>query len=290
MVVADGPTEAAIARLRAGPGRDGHRRHPVDAALPPLAACEQPGFRDPTGAGLSTDLVAAHLAPGARWSPPPACAPPSSRHQRATDRHGAAPARASRRTRHERCRSMVARRHSRSRRRARVSDASPARHASAPTASSSSLRPTRLPRSRRQGRGELSSSCARTADDRAEGRRGLEVVVDGWRFEATVESGRPRRAARARAARRGRARCAGDVTLRAQIPGRVVRSLGEPRARWSRPGPAAAGHRGDEDGERDPRAARGHGERSRGSRSARASNARTSCYGPIGAGSVDVRQ
>jgi biotin carboxyl carrier protein len=62
-----------------------------------------------------------------------------------------------------------------------------------------------------------------TAEDRSEGRTRLEVVVGGWRFEATVES-----AARAelkdRAARDAAAHHrAADLTLRAQIPGRVVR-------------------------------------------------------------------
>jgi biotin carboxyl carrier protein len=73
------------------------------------------------------------------------------------------------------------------------------------------------------GRGESVRSLPVTAADRSEGRTRLEVVVGGWRFEATVES-----AARAelkdRAAREAAAHHrAVDLTLRAQIPGRVVR-------------------------------------------------------------------
>ena len=73
------------------------------------------------------------------------------------------------------------------------------------------------------GRGESVRRLPANAEDRAEGRTRLEVVVGGWRFEATVES-----AARAelkdRAARDAAAHHrAADITLRAQIPGRVVR-------------------------------------------------------------------
>lgn len=73
------------------------------------------------------------------------------------------------------------------------------------------------------GRGESVRALPASAADRAEGRVRLEVVVGGWRFEATVES-----AARAelhdRAARDAATHHrAADLTLRAQIPGRVVR-------------------------------------------------------------------
>jgi biotin carboxyl carrier protein len=76
---------------------------------------------------------------------------------------------------------------------------------------------------KRAGRGESVRQLPASAEDRSEGRTRLEVVVGGWRFEATVES-----AARAelkdRAARDAAAHHrAADVTLRAQIPGRVVR-------------------------------------------------------------------
>ncbi|HUP82714.1 MAG TPA: acetyl-CoA carboxylase biotin carboxyl carrier protein subunit [Candidatus Limnocylindria bacterium] len=73
------------------------------------------------------------------------------------------------------------------------------------------------------GRGESVRRLPASAEDRSEGRTRLEVVVGGWRFEATVES-----AARAelkdRAARDAAAHHrAADTTVRAQIPGRVVR-------------------------------------------------------------------
>jgi biotin carboxyl carrier protein len=71
--------------------------------------------------------------------------------------------------------------------------------------------------------GELVRSLPPTADDRSEGRRRVEVVVGGWRFEAVIDDA-------ARAELRDRAaRAASDLgsavhaTLRAQIPGRVVR-------------------------------------------------------------------
>jgi biotin carboxyl carrier protein len=72
-------------------------------------------------------------------------------------------------------------------------------------------------------RGESVRALPTTAEDRADGRVRLEVVVGGWLFEATVES-----AARAdlkdRAARDAAAHHrAADLMLRAQIPGRVVR-------------------------------------------------------------------
>jgi len=73
------------------------------------------------------------------------------------------------------------------------------------------------------GRGELVRELARSADDRAAGRRRLEVVVGGWRFEVTVESAL-RAELRDRAARSAAAHHSGaHITLRAQIPGRVVR-------------------------------------------------------------------
>jgi biotin carboxyl carrier protein len=73
------------------------------------------------------------------------------------------------------------------------------------------------------GRGESVRRLPASAEDRAEGRTRLEVVVDGWRFEATVES-----AARAelkdRAARQAAAHHrVAELTVQAQIPGRVVR-------------------------------------------------------------------
>jgi biotin carboxyl carrier protein len=60
------------------------------------------------------------------------------------------------------------------------------------------------------------------AADRVEGRRRYEVVVDGWRFEVTVES-EARAALRDRATRDvGERRGHAQAPIRAQIPGRVV--------------------------------------------------------------------
>jgi acetyl-CoA/propionyl-CoA carboxylase biotin carboxyl carrier protein len=73
------------------------------------------------------------------------------------------------------------------------------------------------------GRGESVRLIPTSADDRAEGRTRLEVVVGGWRFEATVESA-VRAELRERAASSAAAHHVGtEITLLAQIPGRVVR-------------------------------------------------------------------
>jgi biotin carboxyl carrier protein len=70
--------------------------------------------------------------------------------------------------------------------------------------------------------GELVRELPGTAADRATGRRRFEVVVDGWRFEATAEDAR-RAELRDRALRAAAEhQAATDVTLRAQIPGRVA--------------------------------------------------------------------
>ena len=73
------------------------------------------------------------------------------------------------------------------------------------------------------GSGELVTSLASSAADRADGVRRYEVVVDGWLFEATVEP-----AARAELKERVAKQAAEHhsttrLTMRAQIPGRVVR-------------------------------------------------------------------
>ena len=74
-----------------------------------------------------------------------------------------------------------------------------------------------------QRRGELVRPLPASADDRASGRQRFEVTVGGWRFEAIVEDAARaelhEKAARA-AAEHG---TTASVTLRAQIPGRVVR-------------------------------------------------------------------
>jgi biotin carboxyl carrier protein len=79
--------------------------------------------------------------------------------------------------------------------------------------------------------GELVSMLPAEAADATLRRRGYEVVIDGWRFDVTVEPA-------ARAELRERAARAADehhaearITLRAQIPGRVVRL-------WVQPGDA----------------------------------------------------
>lgn len=71
--------------------------------------------------------------------------------------------------------------------------------------------------------GERVEPIPASSDDRALGRRRYEVVVEGWRFEVTVEPAATaalrERAARAAAEHHP----ATGVTLRAQIPGRIVR-------------------------------------------------------------------
>jgi biotin carboxyl carrier protein len=73
------------------------------------------------------------------------------------------------------------------------------------------------------GRGESVRWLPASAADRTEGRTPLEVVVGGWRFEATIESA-ARAELRDRAVRDAAAHHrAAELTLNAQIPGRVVR-------------------------------------------------------------------
>ena len=70
--------------------------------------------------------------------------------------------------------------------------------------------------------GELVAELPPSAADRKAGRRRFQVVVDGWRFEVTSESA-------AHAELRDRAQraasehhVAAEITLRAQIPGRIA--------------------------------------------------------------------
>jgi acetyl-CoA/propionyl-CoA carboxylase, biotin carboxylase, biotin carboxyl carrier protein len=71
--------------------------------------------------------------------------------------------------------------------------------------------------------GELIVELPTPADERSLGLRRFEVVVDGWRFEVTLEAAR-RAELREKAARAGEAQQQHvEVALRAQIPGRVVR-------------------------------------------------------------------
>jgi len=71
--------------------------------------------------------------------------------------------------------------------------------------------------------GELITGLPQSPNDRATGRRRYEVVVDGWRFEVTVE-GAARAELRDKALRAAADHhVASDATLRAQIPGRIAR-------------------------------------------------------------------
>jgi len=71
--------------------------------------------------------------------------------------------------------------------------------------------------------GEALTELRPTAEQRAEGRRSFEVLVDGWRFETSAEPARQAEL-RERAARAAAEHQTGiGITLRAQIPGRVVR-------------------------------------------------------------------
>jgi biotin carboxyl carrier protein len=72
-------------------------------------------------------------------------------------------------------------------------------------------------------RGELVTALALTPEDRSLGIHRFEVVIDGWLFEASTESA-SRAELRDRVARQAAEHhVATGVTLRAQIPGRVVR-------------------------------------------------------------------
>ena len=73
------------------------------------------------------------------------------------------------------------------------------------------------------GARELVTPLPGKPGDRAEGRQRLEVVVDGWRFVVTVESAQ-RAELRERALRAAAEHhVTTEVTLRAQIPGRIAR-------------------------------------------------------------------
>ena len=71
--------------------------------------------------------------------------------------------------------------------------------------------------------GEIVTPLPQTVEDRSIGRRRFEVVVDGWRFEVTTEPA-SRAELRDRALRAAAEHhVASDITLRAQIPGRIAR-------------------------------------------------------------------
>jgi len=72
-------------------------------------------------------------------------------------------------------------------------------------------------------RGELVAAVPQDREDHANGVRRFKVVVDGWLFEAAAESA-SRAELRERVAKQAAEHHAPtNVTLRAQIPGRVVR-------------------------------------------------------------------
>ncbi len=71
-------------------------------------------------------------------------------------------------------------------------------------------------------RGEAVSELIASSEDRAAGRRRFEVIVDGWRFEALAEPALWAEL-RERAARAAAEHHTSQITVHAQIPGRVVR-------------------------------------------------------------------
>ena len=78
------------------------------------------------------------------------------------------------------------------------------------------------------GRGEIVTALPADKDDRAQGTRRFEIVVNGWLLEVTTESA-SRAELRDRVARQAAEHHAtSGVTLRAQIPGRVVKLWVEP--------------------------------------------------------------
>ena len=74
-----------------------------------------------------------------------------------------------------------------------------------------------------QRRGETVTPLRATAEDRADGITRFEVVVDGWRFEAATEPA-SRAELRERVAKQAAEHhTTSRLTMRAQIPGRLVR-------------------------------------------------------------------
>ena len=73
------------------------------------------------------------------------------------------------------------------------------------------------------GRGEAVTQIPPTAEERADGVRRFEIVVNGWLFDVSTEPAR-RAELRERVAKQAAEHHAtAQLTLRAQIPGRVVR-------------------------------------------------------------------
>jgi biotin carboxyl carrier protein len=83
--------------------------------------------------------------------------------------------------------------------------------------------PAEIERFETAGRGDLIRELPATRADRSAGVRRFEIVVDGWLFEASTEAA-GRAELRERVAKEAAThQPTGSVTLRAQIPGRVVR-------------------------------------------------------------------
>ena len=77
-------------------------------------------------------------------------------------------------------------------------------------------------------RGEIVTPLASTKDDRAQGLRRFEVVVDGWVFDVSTESA-SRAELRDRVAKQAAEhQVTTRIAVRAQIPGRVARVWVEP--------------------------------------------------------------
>ena len=178
-----------------------------------------------TGAGLSTDLVErrgsrrrSSLAAGLRAAELVATRQP--RHRRAPPQPPSTRSRATT----ARLRRLVVRRHRRSdgeptMSRGPAQDERPGR-----ASSSSSPQTDQIDGFRASSRAaSWSAATVATAEDRALGRRRFEVVVGGWRFDGRQRSLRPGRATREARYEPPPSITSSSATLRAQIPGRVVR-------------------------------------------------------------------
>jgi biotin carboxyl carrier protein len=73
------------------------------------------------------------------------------------------------------------------------------------------------------GRGEHVAALRRSAQERADEVRRFEVVVDGWLFDVTTEPARRAELRERVASQAAEHHSTARLTLRAQIPGRVVR-------------------------------------------------------------------
>jgi biotin carboxyl carrier protein len=72
-------------------------------------------------------------------------------------------------------------------------------------------------------RGEHVTAIPQRGQDRADGLRGFEVVVDGWLFDVTVEPARRAELRERVASQAAEHQQTAQLMVRAQIPGRVVR-------------------------------------------------------------------